>query len=169
MHSELNLPCPYSVFRIQENDSLAHYEFTTKIGVIYYIHFDTCDFLPEVISEDNLFSFSFGPKSDMYSYDENVKLTLIEIIKFFFRTRENVLLFTCDSTDGKAESRQRLFGKWHGLYSKDADTKKVDTVIYDADSENNYLCSLIIRNDHPNISECIQAFEELDSYFKSIK
>lgn len=171
MHSELNLPCPYKVFRIQENDSLAHYEFTTSFGITYYIHFDTCDFFPDVISEDQLFSFSFGPKSVTYSTDEKVKLTLIEVIKLFFKNREHVLLFTCDSTDGKAESRQRLFGKWHSIYSKSIGTVKVDTVIYDPDPDtnNNYLCSLIIRRDHPNITECIKAFEELDAYFKSLK
>ena len=167
MHSELNLPCPYRVFRIQETNSLAHYEFTTVNDVIYYIHFDTCNFLPEVISEDNLFLFSFGPKSESYYPDEDVKLTLIEVIKFFFEERENVLLFTCDSSDGKAESRQRLFGKWHSTYSESIGTNKIDTVISEPDTDNKYLCSLIIRNDHPQINECIEAFEALESYFKS--
>ncbi len=166
MHSELNLPCPYRVFRIQETNSLAHYEFTTINDVTYYIHFDTCNFFPEVISEDNLFSFSFGLKSESHYPDEAVKLTLIAVIKFFFQERENVLLFTCDSLDGKAVQRQRLFTKWHHTYSESIGTIKIDTVINDPDSFNNYLCSLIIRNDHPKIQECTNAFKELESSFK---
>lgn len=169
MHSELNLPCPYKVFRFQEDNSLAHYEFTTDSGIVYYIYFNDCDHFPDTVLNDNSYLLSFGPKTPINGSDRKVKETIIEVLKYFFSTREKVLLFLCDSNDGRQISRHRLFNQWHCEYSKSINTAKFDASIKNEELDFEYHSSLILRSDNPNFKECIEAFNEFHSDLSNIK
>ena len=68
------------------------------------------------------------------------------------------MLFVCDSTDGRAEGRRRLFSRKFESVN-DGSFEKIDrngkTEYYSVYS------SLIYRKDNPNIESLLEAFERM--------
>ena len=55
--------------------------------------------------------------------DALMSATIRAIISEFFSTRERVVLYICDDSDSKADSRRKLFDRWYIRHKKEVFTK----------------------------------------------
>lgn len=58
--------------------------------------------------------------------DPKVRNTILNIISDFWEDYDEVILFVCDSSDGRSESRMRLFHYWYKILNIDKDVVKID-------------------------------------------
>lgn len=91
------------------------FRFTTDQAVSYSARFLEMPLPAGVPLTGLVFDFSFfsdaaganGPD------DARVAATVLHLARRFFATGpERILLYTCESTDGRELARYRLFGKW---------------------------------------------------------
>ena len=68
------------------------------------------------------------------------------------------MLFVCDSTDGRAEGRRRLFSHKFALVN-DGTYEKIDRSGYT--EYYSVFSSIILRKDNPNKNRLLDAFEQL--------
>lgn len=146
-------PYKYTVFE-------GRYCFKTESGIEYFAYFlDLSDYGP------NLYTFSFervNPSCQEGAQKlvpgKDVLDTICQILSDFFRKETNAILFVCDSTDGRAEGRRRLFS--HKFVSvNDGTFEKIDR-----DGTTEYysvFSSIIFRKDNPNKASLLDAFEQL--------
>lgn len=134
------------------------YYFKTESGIEYFAYFlDLSDFGPD------FYTFNFE-RQELPMDDEkkapgrDVLDTICQILSDFFQKKTNAMLFVCDSTDGRAEGRRRLFAmKFNSV--NDGSFEKIDrdgkTAYYSVYS------SLIYLKDNPNKEELVVAFEQI--------
>lgn len=70
-----------------------------------------------------------------------------------------VLLYICETGDGKQSQRNRLFEYWFSTFRWQADFTFYTTTVRDADRVLNY-AALIIRNDNPRLNIVVDKFME---------
>lgn len=106
----INTKSPYKV----EQTEFGDFVFQTHEGVIYGIAF----------LEDNpiggceTYQLTISNKNDRHSsFDPNVRATIFTIIEEFFSNNSNVLIYICDTSDGREAVRNRLFLKWFEEYA----------------------------------------------------
>lgn len=69
--------------------------------------------------DKNTYQFFIVEKNgSRFLKDPLVKETVWAIIEVFFRENSNVLLYVCDTSDGRQASRDRLFDIWFYEYEK---------------------------------------------------
>lgn len=91
-------------------------------------------------------------------HDPKVQKTVLAIIDEFFRSNMKVLLYICDTSDGKEDSRNRLFLRWFEKYAEpgrfticNAHANVEGEVVYAA---------IIVENRNPKLKEIMEDFEE---------
>ena len=136
------------------------YYFKTESGIEYFAYFlDLSDYGP------GLYTFSFERVIPVSQDGEqrrtpgrDVLDTICQILSDFFQKETNAMLFVCDSTDGRAEGRKRLFSRKFDSVN-DGSFEKIDrdgkTVYYSVFS------SIIYRRDNPNKECLLDAFERI--------
>ena len=151
--SALLHPYKYTIFEDR-------YYFKTESGIEYFAYFlDLSSYGP------NLYTFSFErviPSCRDVAHKpmpgKNVLDTICQILSDFFRKETNAMLFVCDSTDGRAEGRRRLFSRKFESVN-DGSYEKIDrngnTAYYSVYS------SIIFRKDNPNKAILLEAFDQL--------
>ena len=97
---QINRISPYKVEIASDGNSLL---FHTRYGLVEdYTFFDK-----------NTYQFFIVEKNgSRFLKDPLVKETVWAIIEVFFRENSNVLLYVCDTSDGRQASRDRLFDIW---------------------------------------------------------
>lgn len=58
--------------------------------------------------------------------DPKIRNTIVNVISDFWEDYDEVILFVCDSSDGRSESRMRLFHYWYRILNIDKDVTKID-------------------------------------------
>lgn len=108
-----NLLLPYDVFCINNV-----YSFQTDFNLTYACRF--CYLTPHLppllgVYDIEIYDFEFYPIQDYKAKpkDEKIALTLAKILKDFFSNERRVLVYVCDSADGRGKERQLLFKFWH--------------------------------------------------------
>lgn len=91
--------------------------------------------------------------------DAKVRDTIIAIIRQFFIANNSVMLYICETGDGKQAQRNRLFEYWFSSYLKQNDFTFLHTSVKDTEGVDNY-AALIIRNDNPRISIILAKFAD---------
>lgn len=93
--------------------------------------------------------------------DEKIRMTIMVIIDEFFATHNDIMLYICDTSDGREAARNRLFLRWF----KQADTTNRFTILTaDAKVENETIyAALIVQNSHPKLSDIKTEFELLST------
>ena len=107
------MPNPYSLIF---NDGLYH--FTTSQGKIYtYVFTDVNPFIPPLFTvydiEVYLFDFFFiDPQPHIkWPKDDRIATTIKTLLNDFFDLNR-VLMYVCDSSDGKGMCRNKVFKNW---------------------------------------------------------
>lgn len=150
---ESNSQCPYSIIE----DGKWNYSFITKHGILYHAYFiDFSNYHPDF---REVYTFNIEPDNDQpHPIDQRIAITIVEILKRFFRMKEYAMLMVCDNLDGKEVKRERLFSRWFtnfndGTLSKfDASTSNEDYTLY---------VSIYLRKDNSRFLELVSAFYDL--------
>lgn len=140
--------------------SEGRYYFETESGIKYFAYFlDLSEYGP------NLYTFSFekveptgieGTRKAAPGKD--VLDTICQILSDFFQKKANAMLFVCDSTDGRAEGRRRLFSLKFASVN-DGSFEKID---WDGNTDYySVYSSIIFRKDNPNKDRLLEAFNQM--------
>ncbi|MCE8952155.1 DUF6169 family protein [Bacteroides thetaiotaomicron] len=148
---QINQISPYKVEAASDGNSLI---FHTQYGLTYEVGFVE-DY---TFFDENAYQFFIVEKNGKrFLKDSLVRATVWAIVETFFQENCNVLLYVCDTSDGKQAIRDRLFEIWFYEYEKQQEyvhlAAKVESdAVY-------YFASVILRATHPQLDEIRNAFE----------
>ena len=148
---------PYQVWRVSDTD----YFFKTDNNAVYKI----C-FLPDdSIWLDDAYQFVIINEDNKPSpNDSKLKTAILLILESFFETNRGILLYICETGDGKQAMRNRLFIRWFTQYPL-RHLYYLDTVEIAADGIDNF-AAIIVRTDNPRLSEIAEQFKLITSTLK---
>ncbi len=91
-------------------------------------------------------------------HDPKVEATILSIIREFFRSNLEVMLYLCDTSDGREETRNRLFLSWFERYAKNNQFTicKAHTEI---EGEGLFFC-IVVENRNPKLKAITEDFED---------
>lgn len=131
------------------------FAFQTDLGIHYVISFHKEGI---VVGGCDTYQLIIRKVEDMRSpHDPKVEATILAIINEFFQSNMEVLLYMCDTSDGREEFRNRLFLSWFDKYEKDRFT--ICQAHAEVEGEGLFLC-IIIDNRHPKLAVIKADFEE---------
>ena len=135
------------------------FRFTTDHVISYSARFLEMPLPADVQLAGLVFDFSFFPDTSAVGLaDERVGATLFYLIRRFFETRhERILLYICESNDGKHFARQRLFARWRLANDRAGQFQKLPISIIG--SEPAIVGGLMFRQDHPLGQEIVEFLE----------
>ena len=136
-------------------DTRNGYEFVfhTHTNVVYLISFKE----DMRIANEQSYQLIIERVTDKVAYDTDVKDTIICIINEFFTKNDKILLYICDTADGRESVRNRLFLRWfeesdvNHLY----DIKTANATV---EGEGMYF-AIILKKSNPHYIEIIQEFD----------
>ena len=96
--------------------------------------------------------------------DPNLRETILCIIEDFFKANPEILLYLCETGDGKQASRNRLFVRWFREYAQ-KHLYYFDTVEMEADGIENF-AAIIVQKVNPNLNEIVEAFNQVVNSLK---
>ena len=147
----INQRAPYKVKNTGENSFM----FETEHGMVYSV-----GFLQDVsFYRDGVYQFYLiNLSGKTINADKNISETVRVIIEEFFTHKEAIMLYICDTTDGRQASRNRLFRIWYETYEKNdlfslySEGMTIDNV--------RYFSSILLRKNHPMHIKVISAFHD---------
>ncbi|PWK26420.1 hypothetical protein LV89_02591 [Arcicella aurantiaca] len=155
------------------DDETFSYFFKTTFQVFYKIEFKPTGYIfgEEYIWSHYCYEFSIklsanSPKNT--PFDPLVSITIASIFVDFFKNKQNIIIYTCDTSDGKHLVRVRKFDRWFNQFNHEK-FLKIDNSIVDSKQNTTYYNSLIIRQDNPYKDEIVEAFEDLIGGFEEDK
>lgn len=142
---------PYELILSGEN-----FMFHTDFGIHYSVSFNKEDIvLGGCVTYQLIIRKIEEVKS---SHDPKVEATILAIINEFFRSNNEIMLYLCDTSDGREESRDRLFLSWferHAQKERFTICRAHTTV----EGEGLFLC-IIIDNRNPKLKAIVEDFKE---------
>ena len=142
-----------SEYTVRAIDSLT-VDFETDSGVEYRVNFME-DYS---IWENNAYQVVVINKNSKSSpNDEKLKQTLVAIIEEFFAENPSILLYICETGDGKQAARSRLFVHWFKNY-EGAERIYFEDVEIVSEGISNY-AALIVERNNPDIENIIITFK----------
>jgi hypothetical protein len=145
----INQRAPYKVEEMGDNSFM----FETKHGIVYSVGFlQDISFYGEGVYQFYLINMA----GKTISADKNISETVRVIIEEFFAHKESVMLYICDTTDGRQAPRDRLFRIWfeaymlNGSYSLHTESMIIDNI--------RYYSSILMRKDHPKLVQVLSSF-----------
>lgn len=129
--------------------------FQTDNGIHYRVSFDEEEI---VLGGCKTYQFILFKVEDIRApHDPKIETTVLAIINEFFRSNQHVLLYVCDTSDGKEGGRNRLFLRWfehHAAPSqftiRTASAKVEDETVYVA---------IIVDNSNPHLQAINDDFD----------
>ena len=139
---------PYEIV-LSGNDFL----FRTDFGIHYSISFNKEDI---VLGGCDTYQFIIRKIEEAKSsHDSKVEATILAIVNEFFQSNHEILLYLCDTSDGREVPRNRLFLSWFDRYKNRFTICQAHAKVEDEDL---YLC-IVIDNRHPKLQEIKLDFE----------
>jgi len=90
--------------------------------------------------------------------DEKLKATIFRIIEAFFVANPDILLYICETGDGRQAFRSRLFVRWFNNYAgRDAFVMQTAEV---QDGNTRNFAALIVQKSNPRLKEILAEFDE---------
>ena len=149
--NEVNAHSSYQV----SMERLGELNFMTDNGILYEVSFGEdqpiagCETYQIIIRKVNQKSGSF---------DLHVSETILAIIESFFNSNVSVLLYICDTSDGRQQARNKLFLKW--LRENDQQGRYgISTCNVNVEGDMWY-AAIILRRDYPLFFSVMKEFEE---------
>ena len=90
--------------------------------------------------------------------DEKLKATVFRIIEAFFAANPDILLYICETGDGRQAFRSRLFVRWFSTYSG-RDAYVMQTAELQEGTTKNF-AALIVQKSNPRLKEILAEFDE---------
>ena len=149
--TRLQQQAPYEL--ILSGDS---FMFQTDLGIHYSI-----SFMKEDISFAGCDTYQFiirKIEEKKSQHDTKVEMTILAIINEFFRSNTEIMLYMCDTSDGREEIRNRLFLSW---FQKHADKKRFTICKAHATvEEQRIFFVIVIENRNPKLHEITTDFRK---------
>ena len=146
----INEQAPYYVMLSPRGN----YIFETERGIHYSISFEEdtpfggCETYQFIIDKIDRVRSPHDPK---------VEETILAIIDEFFTERQNVLLYICDTSDGREANRNRLFLSW---FEKHAQPGRFTIRTANASVEGQgFYAAIIVENSNPKLIDITEDFE----------
>lgn len=156
---KINAKSPYKVSPIPNVDFVS---FLTDYGVQYVIGFDHDD-IAMPVTETYQFSIING-NNKKSPRDPKVRDTIIAVVENFFVENQEVMLYICETADGRQSMRNRLFEYWFNYYKNNGSIIFLSATIKDEEGIPNH-AGIILRSDHPRLKEIIDEFTDTITLF----
>lgn len=147
---QINESSPYKIKLLKDGSAF----FTTDSGLHYIVSFDPDDaslstlcYQLVIVNVDNLPS----PR------DQKLRKTIVAIVEGFFSSNNEVMLYICETGDGKQAMRNRLFQYWYSHYGRKFEFTFLSVSVKDEEGVMNY-ATLVMRNDNPRYSDVLTDF-----------
>jgi uncharacterized membrane protein len=142
------------------------YRFATDSEIRYEVKFvsSTDYFNPYSDLEADVFEMIISvvdnPSGGRLPADGRIQATIFSIFEDFFLPHRYALVFICDSSDGREQSRFRKFSNWFYQRTVDSsDLAKFDRMAVDGTTI--IYLSLILSRRHPYLSRIVDVFMQL--------
>ncbi len=141
------------------------YVFQTRHGITYEVTFKASGYLFEEYNllQENTFEFSVlvadNPMDRTPPSDKLIPATIASIFRDFFKSRDQIVVYICDTSDGRASVRNRKFNQWFDWY-KGTTFLKIDMQLGQDEAGQTYFTAMILRTDHPKIGEVVSTFRD---------
>lgn len=144
---------------------LTPYKVWTEDGCDYYVetnkgHIFVVGFMDDYsIWQTGAYQFFITNRNHQPSpNDHKLRDTILLLIEAFFAANPDILLYICETGDGKQAFRSRLFIRWFNTYSgRDAFIMKTAEV--QEEGTRNF-AALIVQKSNPRLAEIIADFDE---------
>ncbi|MBQ9230235.1 MAG: hypothetical protein IJ190_03530 [Prevotella sp.] len=150
----------------------APYLVTKRANEVYYFKTDygllcTITFMDDFsIWESGAYQFVISNENQVASpLDNKLRDTIFCIIEAFFDINPEILLYICETGDGKQEYRSRLFIRWFNSYAGKNVFVLETAEVQEGDNKN--FAALIVQRSNPRLIEIIGEFEETINILKS--
>ena len=147
----INRLAPYKVWTENGRDYLVetNYDLLFKIG-----------FMDDYsIWQSGAYQFYINNESHRPSpNDEKLKATVFRIIEAFFAANPDILLYICETGDGRQAFRSRLFIRWFNNYAG-RDAYVIQTAEVQEGKTKNF-AALIVQKSNPRLNEILAEFDE---------
>lgn len=150
---------PYQVSKIADD---MHVAFFTDYGVQFIAGFDKDDTTMPLTETYQFSIINFNNKKS--PRDPKVRETIIAIIENFFMENQEVMLYICETGDGRQSMRNRLFEYWFNHYKKHWNIMFLTASVTDENGVLNY-AGIVLRNDHPRLKEIVNEFTNAVTLF----
>ncbi|MBQ9637782.1 MAG: hypothetical protein IJV36_07835 [Prevotella sp.] len=90
--------------------------------------------------------------------DQKLRETILLIIEAFFTANPDILLYICETGDGRQAFRSRLFIRWFNTY-RNRDAYVMQTAEVQEGKTKNF-AALIVQKSNPRLNEIIAEFDE---------
>ena len=149
---------PYKVWTEDERDYLIE----TSSGNIFVVGFmDDYSIWPTGAYQLTINNRSHQPSPN----DQRLRIAILLLIEAFFAANPEILLYICETGDGKQAFRSRLFVRWFNSYSK-RDAYVLQTAEVQEGKTRNF-AALIVQKSNPRLQEIIAEFDETISILTS--
>ena len=146
----INRLAPYKVW-LEGSDYLVE----TNHGLLFRIGFMD----DQSIWPSGAYQFTINNESNKPSpNDQQLKATVFRIIEAFFAANPDILLYICETGDGRQALRSRLFVHWFRTYAG-KDSFVIKTAEVQEDDTRNF-AALIVQKSNPRLQEIIAEFDE---------
>lgn len=149
--NRVNRLAPYKVWTENGCDFLVE----TSKGHLFVIGFmDDYSIWPT-----GAYQFTINNQSHQPSpLDYKLRETILLLIEAFFDSNPDILLYICETGDGRQAFRSRLFVRWFNNYSR-RDAYVMQTVEVEEGNTRNF-AALIVQKSNPRLSEILSEFNE---------
>ncbi len=147
----INRLAPYKVWTEDGRDYLIE----TYKGQIYVIGFmDDYSIWPS-----GAYQFTINNQYNQPSpLDLKLRETILLLIEAFFTANPDILLYICETGDGRQAFRSRLFIRWFNTYAgRENYVMKTAEVVED---KTRNFAALIVQKSNPRLNEIISEFDE---------
>ena len=105
------------------------------------------------------YQFTINNQSHLPSpNDRKLRETILLLIEAFFAANPDILLYICETGDGKQVFRSRLFVRWFNTYNR-RDDYVMQTAEVEEEGTKNF-AALIVQKSNPRLREIIAEFDE---------
>ena len=146
-------------------NKLASYKVWTENGRDYFIettrgNIFIVGFMDDFsIWESGAYQFTINNESRQPSpNDYKLKETILLLIEAFFDKNPEILLYICETGDGKQAFRSRLFIRWFNTY-KNKDAYIIESAEVQEGKVKNF-AALIVQKSNPRMEEIVQEFRD---------
>ena len=144
---------------------LAPYKVWTEDGRDYYVEtsrgqiFDIGFMDDYSIWPTGAYQFTISNQSHQPSpLDQKLRETILLLIEAFFAANDDILLYICETGDGRQAFRSRLFIRWFNNYTgRDAYVMQTAEV---QEGKTKNFAALIVQKSNPRLKEILAEFDE---------
>ncbi|MBQ0061307.1 MAG: hypothetical protein KBT15_06000 [Bacteroidales bacterium] len=157
---KINEKSPYPIKQL----SVDRYQFMTDNNVLYHLVFDE----DEPIGNVPTYQFSLvNVSGSSPENDGRIKMVVVSILENFFEVNDYVILYICDTSDGRQSVRARLFTRWFQDYDKENRFYILANSLLDEDIINEF--GLIFKRSNPEANSIISDYNFMINSFKNSK